>query len=221
MSALLELRAVDLGHRGAVLLPGVDLALGPGELLVLRGPSGGGKSTLLHTALGLLPPLAGEVRRAARRAAWVPQQDRLDDLFPVDVSELVSSGAVHDFGWSRRPGRATRAHVRGLLERLDLVPLAHEPFAELSGGQRQRALVARALAARPDLLALDEPTSALDGGSAALVIALVHEAAASGAAVLVATHQHESFTAGAETASTVRRILVTGGRVVEEARPWT
>jgi ABC-type Mn2+/Zn2+ transport system ATPase subunit len=221
LRALLELRTADVGYRGAVLLAAVDLALGAGEVVVLRGPSGGGKSTLVHTALGLLEPLAGEVLRTARRAAWVPQQDRLDDLFPVDVTELVTSGGVRDFGWSRRPGRTTREHVHELLQRLDLVSHARRPLAQLSGGQRQRALVARALAAKPDLLVLDEPTSALDETSAAEVVALVHEAALHGAAVLVATHQHELFTVASDATECVRRYLVSGGRVVEEARPWT
>lgn len=221
MSPLLELRAADLGHPGTPVLRGVDLALEGGELLVLRGPSGGGKSTLLHAAVGTLAPSAGRVRRASKRVAWVPQHDQLGELFPVAVLELVTSGAVLDFGWSRRPGTATRERVQALLERLGLARLAHRRVADLSGGERQRALVARAFAARPELLALDEPTSSLDEVNAAAVVELAREAAARGCAVVVATHQHELFTAAfADTATSVRVARVAGGQVVEEARPW-
>lgn len=216
----LELRGAALGFGADVALTDVDLVLNGGEVALLVGPSGGGKSTLLAAAVGLLAPRKGTCTRAARRAAYVAQHERLSELSPVDVSELVTGGAHAALRLSRRPDAVVRARVARLIAELDLAPLEHAPFGALSGGQRQRALLARALAAEPDFLALDEPTSALDDSSAARVADLVRGAATRGAAVLVATHQPERFAAPSDAgAPRVRRFRVADGHVREEAAP--
>jgi len=215
VSALVVFRAAGLGHGGAALLSGVDVAVDAGQLVLVVGPSGGGKSTLLATAAGLLAPQSGEVTRAAKRVGLVAQSERLSDLFPVTVTEFVTGGAARELAWHGRPSGAVRARVAALLARLDLDGSAHALVATLSGGQRQRACIARALAAAPDLLVLDEPTSALDDTSAERVVGLVGEALAAGAGVLVATHQPERFGPAARLATATRTWQVADGCVRE------
>lgn len=214
MKPLLEVRGADLGHGGKAVLSDVELTLDAGELCLLFGPSGGGKTTLLRAAVGLLEPLAGRIELRTDRRAWVPQHDRLDDLHPVSVFELVSAGAARELRGLRRVGTEITARVEAALQRLGLEGFEHRPFATLSGGQRQRALVARALLARAELIVMDEPTSALDADSAALVREAVAAELQRGAAVLYTTHEPELF---AEIAGP--RVEVADGRATPITSP--
>jgi ABC-type Mn2+/Zn2+ transport system ATPase subunit len=213
-----EFVEADLGPGAECVLSRVTLPVRAGECVLLEGPSGGGKSTLLRAASGLLPPRRGAVRRTAECTAFVPQTLGCSDLFPTSVTEFVASGLVRALPWHRRPRRADRAEVATQLARVGLAERARALLASLSGGERQRAAVARALVVQPDLLVLDEPTSALDEGNAALVIELVLAAARRGAAVLVATHQagrFAEFAGSSQPAVAVRSWRVAEGRVAQ------
>jgi osmoprotectant transport system ATP-binding protein len=163
---------VDLGKRygDAVVVEGLSLRVERGELLVLVGGSGSGKTTTLKMINRLIEPTSGAVRVAGvdhrsipghelrRRIGYCFQQV---GLFPhLSVAENVAV-VPHLLGW---PAREIAARVAELLERVGLAPgefAARAPDA-LSGGQAQRVGLARALAARPEVLLLDEPFGALD-----------------------------------------------------------
>jgi ABC-type Mn2+/Zn2+ transport system ATPase subunit len=161
--ALLAAHGLSLGYGESPVLRDVELSVRRGEYWGWIGPNGSGKSTLLRGFLGLLRPLAGELRVAARlangaRIGYVPQRSELSDALPTTVRELVELGLVR----SAVP-RAERAEaVRWALERVGLAGMESRSVWSLSGGQRQRALLARALVRRPELLVLDEPTEGLD-----------------------------------------------------------
>ena len=178
---LLRLRSLVVGHGGRALLPPVSFDVRPGELWALVGPNGGGKTTLLRTAVGLLPPIAGAVERGAvagRPApvgiGYVPQRGSIDLAVPNRVIDLVRGGLDRGRSFlSPLHPRRCRAAVARAIADAALGALVDAPFSTLSEGQKQRVLLARALVGEPRLLVLDEPTSAMDLAAERAVFALL------------------------------------------------
>ncbi|MDF2232811.1 ABC transporter ATP-binding protein [Albimonas sp. CAU 1670] len=197
------------GRRRARALEGVSLRLAAGESLGLTGVSGSGKSTVARIAAGLLRPSEGRASRAAR--VQMVFQDPFGSLNPrMRAGEIVAEPIAH-LGLSR-PGAETRAAVARLLAQVGLPEdaAARRPHA-FSGGQRQRIAIARALAARPQLLIADEPTSALDVTVQARVLALLRRLQAEvGFALLLVSHD-----LAVVRATCARIAVMEGGRVVE------
>ena len=163
MTPRLAVLDLVIGHAGERYAGPLTFELGPGEVLAVVGPSGIGKSTLLSTIVGWVPPLDGQVlvdghdvttAPVHRRGIGIVFQEPL--LFPhLDVGRNIAYGLR-----LRRQPDADR--VAELLTWLDLAGMEHRPVDTLSGGQAQRVALARALAPRPGALLLDEPFSALD-----------------------------------------------------------
>jgi zinc transport system ATP-binding protein len=151
------------------VLEDVSLTIDDLDFASIIGPNGGGKTTLVKLILGLLQPVRGSIRvlgtspsRARPRVGYLPQHATLDPAFPIRVLDVVLMGRL---GLGSRFGafsRADREAGRAVLEMVGLKEFEREPLAKLSGGQRQRVLLARALAADPELLLLDEPAAGLD-----------------------------------------------------------
>src|SRR5262249_51777410 len=160
-SPIVALHDVNLGYDGRVVLRQVTFEVERGEFLALLGPNGAGKSTLLRGMLGLVPPLAGRIEYASDRRAtppgYVPHRDSLDPIFPLTAAEVVLMGTYASMGPLHVVGRAQHRVAATALDQVGLSSLANEPFWTLSGGQKQRVLIARALAAQPQVLLLDEP----------------------------------------------------------------
>lgn len=159
---LLCCRDLQVGYREAILPP-IDAVIRAGELWVVIGRNGSGKTTWFKTMLGLTPPIAGRVERAAPRLSlsYVPQRSVYDDLFPLLARDVVAMGA--DRGGSFfLPRLREPAVVRQSLADVGALELADRSFRHLSEGQKQRILLARLAASKPDLALLDEPTAAMD-----------------------------------------------------------
>jgi ABC-type Mn2+/Zn2+ transport system ATPase subunit len=189
---LLELHGVRVGYGHEPLLPPIDLTLGPGAFLGVVGPNGSGKTTLIRTMLGLLPPVAGEVRypRGARPAfGYVPQKGDIDLSFPLTALEIVLMGRYPRIGRGRRPRAADREAAARALAEVGLADLAPRAFHQLSGGQRQRVLLARALAGEPEVLVLDEPTTGMDLPAERALLDQIAQISRRGIAVLMVSHQ--------------------------------
>lgn len=192
--ALLALEDADLGFPGARVLRGVELRVAPGSFTAVVGDNGSGKSTLLRTLVGVLPPRRGRLRRRpGLRIGYVPQQARLDPLFPLTAAEVVGQGLDRGPGRPRRHGRAEAEQVAAALARVGLADAGPRLFARLSGGQKQRALLARALVLPVDLLLLDEPTAGVDRRAAADIHGLLRARVGSETAVVLVTHHPEAL----------------------------
>ena len=193
-------------------LAGVDLDAARGEVVLLHGPNGAGKTTLLRACAGLVAIGAGEAdvlgcdlrgdRRAVRRRVGLLGHASFlyDDLTVEDNLRFAARAAG---GSVAAAGAAmTRLGLDGRLRRVRV--------GRLSAGQRRRTAVATVVARRPELWLLDEPHAGLDADGRDLLDAIVADAAAQGATVLLASHELERATGLA-----TRRLLVAGGRVVD------
>ena len=162
---LVEAASAAFGYGGRAVITVDRLRLEPGRCLGVFGPNGSGKTTLLRGLLGLLPPLAGGLRRRRGvRFGYLPQHRVTDAVWPmsgIDAAALATS-ARRPFGWV---GRRAAGRVRETMATLGVADLADRPFAQLSGGQQQRLLLAGALADDPHGIVLDEPTGGLDAAS--------------------------------------------------------
>lgn len=200
-SPVLQAGALAIGYPGRSVAADLSLHVDAGEVLCLLGPNGSGKTTLFRTLLGLLRPLAGDVRvlgqsiaswpRAAlaRKLAWVPQAHAA--LFPFSVQDIVLMGRTVHMGRFATPSARDRTIADACLQALGVAFLRHRIYTELSGGERQLVLVARALAQEPAVLVMDEPTASLDFGNQVRVLEQVARLRRSGLAILMSTHQPE------------------------------
>jgi ABC-type Mn2+/Zn2+ transport system ATPase subunit len=191
---LVRLDDASIGYGGRALLQGLTVAVEPDDFLAVVGPNGGGKTTLLRTLLGMLPPVAG--RRTAEsplRVGYVPQRDHVDALWPLGCGDVVVMGRVPGIGPGKRIRTADVEAAERALSRVGLQELWKRPFGTLSGGQRQRTLIARALASKPRLLALDEPTNGMDPSAELSAMDLLRELhAGGGLAVVMISHRLEA-----------------------------
>ncbi|MBI5276220.1 MAG: phosphate ABC transporter ATP-binding protein [Burkholderiales bacterium] len=182
MRALVQLKGVDVRFGAVAALRGIDLRVAAGERVALIGANGSGKSTLLRVLNGLVAPSAGTLLRdGAARQAMVFQQPFM--LRASAASNVAIGLWLQGLRWGR-----SRELAHDALRRVGLDTVAQRDARTLSGGQQQRLALARAWSLQPDVLLLDEPTSSLDPRAKADVERLMAEFAATGMALVFASH---------------------------------
>jgi zinc transport system ATP-binding protein len=226
MPVAVELRDVSFAYSGGPeVLHGVDLVVEAGEFVAIAGPNGGGKTTLLRVALGLERPTRGRAflfgEPASRfgqpaRIGYLSQRAQLGIDAPISVREIVSTGRVPRRGLFGPLRSKDRAEVEEAIARVGLSDLGDAVLTRLSGGQQQRAFIAKALAARPDLLVLDEPTAGVDVDAQDALACLLEELHRDlGVTILFASHEFgavERF---------VERLVLVRGEIVFDGPPGT
>ncbi|WP_459610776.1 anchored repeat-type ABC transporter ATP-binding subunit [Corynebacterium urogenitale] len=229
-SPVLSVRRLAVQLSGRRVLSDVTLDLERGEFVGLLGPNGAGKTTLLRSILGFIPVDSGSVsvegrsRAAAVRRAvgYVPQRHEFAWEFPLSVREAVLGGRVVRRGLLRRAAVEDHKAALQALKKVNLEDKADRPIGQLSGGQRQRVLVARALAAQPEVLLLDEPFTGMDVPNAEQLIGLFKQLADEGTTVLMSTHDL------GEAVDHCERLVLLNGSVqadsarddLRQAEPW-
>lgn len=188
---ILEVSHLSLGYGGSLGAPPVlalkdiNFQIREGEFLGIVGPNGSGKSTLLKGILGRLPVLEGEIRyrqvpvrkmQQLRKAiGYVPQKNKNDTHFPALVKEVTLMGLYAQIGWFHRPQKIHFEKAMHALEMVGMADFSERAIGSLSGGQQQRVMIARALAADPDLLILDEPTASVDVSAQNMILELLEK----------------------------------------------
>lgn len=192
VGAAIEVRGLSYRCGAVEVLRGVDLAVRPGESLLLTGPNGSGKSTLLRLLAGLEHPAAGSISlggfdvrrqasRARRAAGFVPEVPSFDS--ELSVREVLAFHA----SCAGLAGREASGAVESILQLVDLHGCRHRSPSSLSRGQRQKLGIARALIHDPEVLILDEPLAALDAVGQAELVEVLYELKALGKTVVVGT----------------------------------
>jgi ABC-type Mn2+/Zn2+ transport system ATPase subunit len=187
---IISLDALTAGYGRQPILEKINLTIQKGSFAGLLGANGSGKTTLLKTIAGIVPPISGAIRFSPANAVagYVPQRESLDSPFLLSSLEIVQMGLCGRIGPGRFLRRTDRAWALDCLRQTGAENLAKKPFAQLSGGQKQKVLIARALAARPDVLLLDEPTAGVDADATETISALLRGLNQNGMTILMANH---------------------------------
>ena len=195
---MLQIEQLQVSYGETLILRGVDLEVGPGQLVCLMGRNGVGKTTLLKSVMGLLRPRSGRVLfegrdltkaspdvRARAGIGYVPQGR---EIFPhLSVLENLQVGLLAN------PSRPRAVPDRVFEYFPMLKPLLHRKGGVLSGGQQQQLAIARALVARPKLLVLDEPTEGIQPSIISLIGQVLRKLKAEGRVAVLLVEQYFDF----------------------------
>lgn len=197
---MIELEGICAGYDGREVLRDVSLSVNSGELVALIGPNGCGKSTLIKTAAGQMPPVRGCVRldgraldslgrrEAAKRLSYLAQSREASGM---TVGELVLSGRYPYAAWPCRYSDADREIARQAMHRMGVYDMRARLLSDISGGERQKARVAMALAQQAGTLLMDEPTTFLDIRHRIELMRLLRTLCREGCAALTVLHDME------------------------------
>lgn len=187
---LVSLTNAGLLRDGRWLVRGIDFSIRRGEVVTLIGPNGAGKSTTAKLAIGVLRPNEGAVdRRQGLRIGYVPQKLAIDWTMPLSVRRLM-----------RLTGPLPDIELAAALKATGILHLVDAEVRHLSGGEFQRALLARAIARKPDLMVLDEPVQGVDFAGESALYELIREIRNStGCGILMISHDLHMVMAGTDT----------------------
>jgi zinc transport system ATP-binding protein len=220
-----KFNSVSFSYGDIHVLENASFHIHRGDFAALVGPNGSGKTTVLKLLFGLEKPGAGTIEIFADakenknlngfahvNMAYVSQNIPADNMFPITVRDIVTMGLLHPHKRHVKNKRQEKDDVMYALEKTGIIDLASRLYRSLSGGQKRRALVARALAANPDIFVLDEPTANMDEESEMLLYKTLG-AYKGKTTILVVTHDTEFVT------SLTDRVLCLGdGRKIVQHR---
>jgi len=211
---VLEFDNVSYSFRNkSPILDRINLQLKEKEYLMILGPNGGGKTTLLQLITGLIKPDSGSVSlfntpvtKSLNRLGYLPQQTDINHNFPISVLDVVLMGTLTAAKKKKISKKQCKSDSFYALERVGCHEIAGKRIGEISGGERQRVLLARALVSKPELLLLDEPTSNVDAGGREKLFRLFAELNKEITIVLV-SHDISVISLGIKSVACINRSL--------------
>ena len=165
---IIAIENVWLSYTDKNILEDINLDIYQGDFLLITGPNGGGKTSLLRTILRLQSPTKGQITFfrqgepvSSLDMGYLPQKNSIDSRFPITVEEVVASGLM---GNTQKGNTKfdSKKEIDEMLDLMGITALRNKPIGVLSGGQLQRSLFGRALISKPEMLILDEPASYID-----------------------------------------------------------
>ncbi|MCL2196716.1 MAG: metal ABC transporter ATP-binding protein [Treponema sp.] len=213
--------SVSFSYSDVTVLKDASFHIHSGEFVAMVGPNGSGKTTVLKLLFGLETPSSGKIEINAT-TAYISQHMPADNLFPITVRDVVRMGLLKPFENYSHKNEAAN-DIAQALEKTGIADIADRQYRSLSGGQKRRALVARALAAKPQLLVLDEPTANMDSGSEAKLYDTLGAYKGS-TTILIVTHDTEFVTSLTDRVLCLgdsKKIVQHGIKTIETSSPHT
>ncbi|MCI0382647.1 MAG: metal ABC transporter ATP-binding protein [Chlamydiae bacterium] len=209
----IEVKNVAFSYEKDLILEDISLKIEQGEFIVIFGPNGGGKTTLLHLLMGFLQSNKGVISvfgqnpiSMRKKMGYVPQMKNFDKQFPISVTEVVLQGYFDQISRFGRFKKKAKEKAKELLHQMGLQGKEGEAFATLSGGQMQKVLIARALISDPEILFLDEPTASIDVEAEKIIYRLLL-ALKKKITIIMVTHDLESILDKADRLFCIQRKL--------------
>ncbi len=196
---IIAIENVWLSYTDKNILEDINLDIYQGDFLLITGPNGGGKTSLLRTILRLQSPTKGQISFfrqgepvSSLDMGYLPQKNSIDSRFPITVEEVVASGLM---GNTQKGNTKfdSKKEIDEMLDLMGITALRNKPIGVLSGGQLQRALFGRALISKPEMLILDEPASYIDRQFGNRMFEILRDLSSNGTTIMMVSHEIEPF----------------------------
>ena len=214
MEKIIEIKDLTFGYEDTPVLEDVFMDIWKNDFLLVIGPNGGGKTTLLKIILGIIKPWRGAVnfyQDLNGRIGYVPQFLNFNKDFPSTVYETILMGRLNARNYLRKYTHRDREKTDAMLDKVALYSKRQERINSLSGGQLQRVLIARALVSDPLVLLLDEPTASIDITSQTTLLDLFDELTRE-MSIVVVTHDPTAYSISYKHIACLNRRLYHHGR---------
>ena len=196
---IIAIENVWLSYTDKNILEDINLDIYQGDFLLITGPNGGGKTSLLRTILRLQSPTKGQITFfrqgepvSSLDMGYLPQKNSIDSRFPITVEEVVASGLM---GNTQKGNTKfdSKKEIDEMLDLMGITALRNKPIGVSSGGQLQRSLFGRALISKPEMLILDEPASYIDRQFGNRMFEILRDLSSNGTTIMMVSHEIEPF----------------------------
>ena len=196
---IIAIENVWLSYTDKNILEDINLDIYQGDFLLITGPNGGGKTSLLRTILRLQSPTKGQITFfrqgepvSSLDMGYLPQKNSIDSRFPITVEEVVASGLM---GNTQKGNTKfdSKKEIDEMLDLMGITALRNKPIGVLSGGQLQRSLFGRAHISKPEMLILDEPASYIDRQFGNRMFEILRDLSSNGTTIMMVSHEIEPF----------------------------